>query len=93
MLFDEDVSLQHKDLKVTDSEVIESKALSRIETDVSQSVCKEVVDLNYLNLRIKEKPDCIVSVLNDSGTQMTIIHPRVLDGFKYDICGKVKFTR
>ena len=54
LLFDEDVSLQPKDLKVTHSEVIESKAmsLSHIETNASQSVCKDVVDLNYVNLRV-----------------------------------------
>ena len=70
LLFDDDVSAQHKDLKVNHSEIIDSRdlSLSRVETDVSHNVCNDVVNLNYVNLWTKEKPDRVVSVLNDPGT-------------------------
>jgi hypothetical protein len=46
--------------------------------------------LRYVNLIVTEIPNRVIRSLNDSGSQLTIVNKKVLDGYQYPVCGVVK---
>jgi hypothetical protein len=46
--------------------------------------------LRYVNLIVTEIPNRVIRSLNDSGSQLTIVNKKVLEGYQYPVCGVVK---
>ena len=60
--------------------------------DISESrVLQDCVEsLTYVDIMLKEVPGKVVRSLNDSGSQLTIVNKKVLQGHAYPVCGSVQ---
>ncbi len=59
------------------------------------NVCQELTSsdmsaLQYVHLVVNEIPNRVIRSLNDSGSQLTIINKKVLEGYQYPVCGVLK---